>query len=140
MDEKGKVPAELSYEKWRWGFALLCDMKHHAKGLNTKRELIPGTFWAVTAFQMKLTLIRKQFGSVNPSFFFLRMGSVRDPFPDVRAVEMIESFTENFSMRFGVLCSHAANKHVLENPFAVDVSDAVEKLQLEFIELQYDSV
>jgi hypothetical protein len=31
MNDKGKVVAELSDEKWLWDLALLCDMRHHFK-------------------------------------------------------------------------------------------------------------
>jgi hypothetical protein len=36
MNEKGKVVAELSDEKWLWDLALLCDISHHVNDLNIK--------------------------------------------------------------------------------------------------------
>jgi hypothetical protein len=37
-------------------------------------------------------------------------------------------------------CSHATSICIFENPFSAEVSDAPQKLQLELIELQYDSI
>jgi hypothetical protein len=35
VNEKGKVVAELSDEKWLWDLALLCDINHHVNYLHT---------------------------------------------------------------------------------------------------------
>jgi Ca2+-dependent lipid-binding protein len=61
-------------------------------------------------------------------------GSVNVPFRSARAVEMIDSFSENFEMSVHDFRSHATDIRI------GDVSAAPAKLQLELIELQYDSV
>jgi hypothetical protein len=38
MNEKGKVAAVLSDEKWLWNLALLCDINHHLNDTNTKLQ------------------------------------------------------------------------------------------------------
>jgi hypothetical protein len=38
MNEKGKVVAECSDEKWLWDLALLCDISHHFNDSNTKLQ------------------------------------------------------------------------------------------------------
>jgi hypothetical protein len=38
MNEKGKVVAELSDEKWLWDAAFLCDISHHLNDINTKLQ------------------------------------------------------------------------------------------------------
>jgi hypothetical protein len=53
---------------------------------------------------------------------------------------MIDSVAENFKMRFNGFRSHATNVLISEIPFSVEVSDAPKKKQLEFIELQRDSI
>jgi hypothetical protein len=53
---------------------------------------------------------------------------------------MVDSLDEYFQMRCTVLCSLATNTRISENPVAVEVSDAAEKLQPELTELQHDSV
>jgi hypothetical protein len=69
MNEKGKVMAELSDEKWIWDLALLCDISNHVNYLNTKlqdqQKLISDMFGAVRAFEIKLKLFRKQLEKVN---------------------------------------------------------------------------
>jgi hypothetical protein len=58
MNEKVKVVAKLSVEKWLWDFTLLCNISHYINDLNTKlqgqQKLISDMFRAVTAFEMKL--------------------------------------------------------------------------------------
>jgi hypothetical protein len=62
------------------------------------------------------------------------------PFQCVRALEMIDYLAENCKMRFKRFRSDDTNIRVCWNPFSFDVSYALEKLQLVFIELlQYDS-
>jgi hypothetical protein len=60
MNEKGKVLAKLSDEKWLWNLAMLCDISHHINNLNTKlksqQKLISGMSGVVRAFEMKLKL------------------------------------------------------------------------------------
>jgi hypothetical protein len=53
---------------------------------------------------------------------------------------MTDSLAENFKMSFNDFRSHATNMCIFENPFSIDVSDALEKLQLELTELQYDTI
>jgi hypothetical protein len=53
---------------------------------------------------------------------------------------MIGSLTENFKMRFSDFHSYAVNIHIFENPLLVEVIDALEELQPELMELQYDSI
>jgi hypothetical protein len=66
----------------------------------------------------------------------LNDGSVIVLFLSVRAVEMIESWLESFKIRFNYFRSHATNIRIFENPFSVEVIDALEKLILELAELQ----
>jgi hypothetical protein len=47
---------------------------------------------------------------------------------------------ENVKLRFNVLRRHATDKCVFENQFSVEESRPPEKLQLELLELQYDSI
>jgi hypothetical protein len=62
MNEKGKVVAECTDEKWLWDLAFLCDVSHRVNDLNTKfqgqHKLISDIFGAVRAFEMKLKLFR----------------------------------------------------------------------------------
>jgi hypothetical protein len=88
---------------------------------------------------MKLKLFWKQLENVNLCNFsscdlLHQDGPVSVPFPHVCAVEMTDSLAENFKMRFSDFHSHSTNICIFENPFSVDVSDAVEKLYLEFTE------
>jgi hypothetical protein len=36
INEKGKIVAEFSDEKWLWDLALLCDISEHLHDLNTR--------------------------------------------------------------------------------------------------------
>jgi len=47
---------------------------------------------------------------------------------------------ENFEMRFNDFHNHAMNIHIFQDSFSVEVTDAPEKLELEFTELQHDSI
>jgi hypothetical protein len=63
MNEKDKVVAELSGEKWLWDLALLCDVSHHLNDLNTKFQCqrnISDVVGALRAFEMKRKLFRKE--------------------------------------------------------------------------------
>jgi len=71
---------------------------------------------------MKLKLFRKESESADlchlSSWDVLHKdGSVSVAFPSVCAVEMIDSFAENFKMRFSDFRSRATNIRVIENPF-----------------------
>jgi hypothetical protein len=83
MNEKGKVVAELSDEKWLWNLALLCVISHHLNDLkyqtSTSTELISDTFGAVRAFEMKLENVNLcHFSSWD---LLHQDGSVSVPFP-----------------------------------------------------------
>jgi hypothetical protein len=73
MNEKGKVVAELSDEKWRWDLALLSNISHHINDSNTKLQgqykLISDMFGAVRAFKIKLKLFQKHLENVNLCHF-----------------------------------------------------------------------
>jgi hypothetical protein len=43
-NQKGKIVAELSDEKWLWDLALLCDTSHHLNVLNTKLKVNRNSF------------------------------------------------------------------------------------------------
>jgi hypothetical protein len=120
MNEKGKVAAELSDEKWHWDLVLLCDISHHVNNLNTKfqgkKKLISDLSGTVIAFEMKLKIFPKQLENVILCHFsscdLLHMDeSVSVPFPSVHAVEMTDSLAENFKMIFNDFRSHATIKH-----------------------------
>jgi hypothetical protein len=53
---------------------------------------------------------------------------------------MVDSSVENFKMRLNDFHIHATNICIFENPFSVEVSDTLEKMQLELIELQCNSI
>jgi len=55
---------------------------------------------------------------------------------------MSDFLAEKFKIRFYDFPNHATNIciRIVENPLSVEVSDAPEKLQLELIGLQYDSI
>jgi hypothetical protein len=53
---------------------------------------------------------------------------------------MISSLAENFEVGLNVFHIHATNICIFENLPSVAVSDALERMQLEVIELQYKSV
>jgi hypothetical protein len=101
--------------------------------------------WAVPFPAGGLKRFRKQLENVNLCHFsscdlLHKYGSVSVPFPDIRAVEMIDSLAENFKTSFSDFRSHATNTLIFENPFSVEVSHTPEEMSLELSELQYDSV
>jgi hypothetical protein len=63
MNEKGKVVAELSDEKWFWDLEWLCGISCHLNDLNTElqgqQKPITYMFGAIKAFEMELKLFRK---------------------------------------------------------------------------------
>jgi hypothetical protein len=73
MNEKGKVVAKLSDEKWLWDLALLCDISPHISDLNTKlqgpQKLISDIFGVVRAFEMKLKVFRRHLENINLCHF-----------------------------------------------------------------------
>jgi hypothetical protein len=118
MNKKGKVVSKLTEENWFLYFALLCDINHHVNVLNTKlqrqQKRVSDMSGAAREFAMKPKLFRKQLENVNLCHFsscvlLYKNGSVSVPFPSVRAVEMIDSLTDNFKMRFNDFRRHATN-------------------------------
>jgi hypothetical protein len=76
-----------------------------------------------------------QFGNVNVCHFsscdlFHKDGSGDVHFPGVRAVEMIDYLAGNFKTRFYYFRCHSTNIRLFENPFSVEVSDALGKPKL----------
>jgi hypothetical protein len=74
---------------------------------------------AVTAFEMKLRLLRKLLEYVNPCHFsssdlLHKNDMVSVPFPTVRAVEMTGSLAENLKRRFNDFSSRVINTRVFE--------------------------
>jgi hypothetical protein len=52
------------------------------------------------------------------------------PFPSVRAVEMVDSLTKNFKVRFNNFRSHGTNTCTSEDPFSTEVSEVPENLSI----------
>jgi hypothetical protein len=61
MNNKGKVVAELTDEKWLWDLALLCDISKTSRSKKLTFDML-GT---VRAFEMKLKLFWKEVENVN---------------------------------------------------------------------------
>jgi hypothetical protein len=56
MNEKDKVEAKVTDERWRWDLEMLCDISYHLNYLNmelqNQQKLISDMPWADRAFQM----------------------------------------------------------------------------------------
>jgi hypothetical protein len=77
---------------------------------------------SVTAFEMKLKLVRKELGNVNLCNYsscdcLLNDGSVR-----AHDVEIIDCLAENFKIRFTDFRSHVTCIPIFYNPFFDEVS------------------
>jgi hypothetical protein len=93
-----------------WWLALLCDISHHYSttwkpNFKVKKNSFLICLGLSELLKLKLKLFRKRLEDVNVSHFsscdLLPMGgSVSVPFSRVRAVEMTNSLTENFQMRW----------------------------------------
>jgi hypothetical protein len=121
MNDKGRVVAEFSNEKWLWDLALLCDISHHINDFNTKlrgeQKLISDMFGAVRAFEIKLELFWKKLENINLCHFsscdlLHKDGSVSVPFPSNHAVEMIDTLAENLKMTFNDFHTCATNNYL----------------------------
>jgi hypothetical protein len=119
------------------------DFKQGSNKLQGQQKLTSDMCGTARAFEMKLKLFWKQLENVNLCHFsscdlLHKDGSVSVPFLNV-VVDVINFMAENFKMRFSGFCSHGTYVHVFENPFSVHVGrDALEILQFELIEMQYD--
>jgi hypothetical protein len=67
MNEKGKVVAQFSDEKWLWDLVLLCDISHHVNYLTTQlhsqQNLISDMFEAVRALRKSMCIFKNPFST-----------------------------------------------------------------------------
>jgi hypothetical protein len=78
MNEKGKVVAKRSDEKWLRGLAFLCDISHQANDLNTELQCEQKHFWYVWgchAIRNQAETISETVGKCWLVPFFLRFAS-----------------------------------------------------------------
>jgi len=142
VNEKGKVEAELSNEKWLWNLPFLCDVSCHLSDLKyqTSRstEIHFWYVWSCQSFWNEAEIILETVAKVNlccfPSCDLLhKAGSVSVLFPNVRGVEKVYSLAENFEIRFSDLRHHATRVLIFENHSPLKLVQLQKKCNLEWL-------
>ncbi|GAA6098908.1 general transcription factor II-I repeat domain-containing protein 2-like, partial [Tachysurus ichikawai] len=136
LQSKGKDTAEL------WEQKFLCDISSHLDALNLQLQgrgrVITDMYAAVRAFKTKLCLWEKEMlqGNLN---HFLCCQTIKTQISTVVCAQFAERLSvlgAEFSQRFADFDVQKCRFQLLSNPFAVDVENAPNNLQMEPIELQ----
>jgi Spin-doc zinc-finger/Domain of unknown function (DUF4371) len=149
MMEKGKEIPELVNSEWLIQLAFLVDITSLMNDLNIKLQgkgkLIHETFSEVKAFEMKLKLLKnniieKKLHNLPFCKSFFEKDKITLELPTNLFLEYIESLQNEFSRRFSDFHKHSKEIRLFQNPFAPNIEDVPEYLQLEVIDLQTNDV
>lgn len=144
MDSKGKDSSVLWDEKWKCELAFLADITAHLNALNLQLQgrdhMITDMYDAVKAFQVKLLLWETQMYQCNLLHFSCCQVMLNQVgakmFPNAHFADKLSALRTEFSRCFADFEAQKRNFELLRNPFAVDVENAPEQIQMELIELQ----
>ena len=142
MEQKGKSMAELDDKSFLNDLAFLADVTEHLNQLNTKlqgaNQIASHMYDHVRAFSRKLVMFRSQLEKFD--FTHFPCMSIMSPVSMEAYVSVINDLHEEFTQRFQDFSIHSSKFDVFANPFSASPEDSDVSLQMELIELQYDSM
>ena len=145
MIEKEKPIAELTNYKWLFDLAFLVDVTSHLNDLNMKlqgkNQLITEMMGHVRAFELKLQLWNQQIKDKKlfhfPTCEIIKKESKMNLNESYQPYSsQLEKLSKEFSQRFKDFRQNDLSLKIFSNPFAVNVNNVPEEMQMEIIELQ----
>ena len=145
MIEKEKPIAELTNYKWLFDLAFLVDVTSHLNDLNMKlqgkNQLITEMMGHVRAFELKLQLWNQQIKDKKlfhfPTCEIIKKESKMNLNESYQPYSsQLEKLSKEFSQRFKDFRQNDLSLKIFSNPFAVNVNNVPEEMQMEIIEYQ----
>ena len=142
MDSAGRPVAELSGDTntWVWKLAVVTDVTGHINDLNKrlqgKNNLLCDLYQFVLAFQTKLDFLIRQLRAGCLTHFSCCASLNISNAPLTFGIQLLETLSEQFDVRFQDMCAHSSNLQLLQNPFSACVDTSPVDIQMELIDLQ----
>lgn len=148
MKAKGRSVSEISDINWICDLAFLADITSHLNELNLKLQgkdrFVTELYDYIKAFQLKLILFKSQIISKHFSHFkcckTISGENNKIGLNINKYLSSLESLETEFNERFNDFKNYKFNFALFTNPFAIEISDAPNYIQMELIELQCDSL
>jgi len=142
--KKNEVP-QLNDAKFICDLAFLTDLTGHLNALNLKlqgkRQVITQMYDSVKSFKVKLSLFQRQLIVGNLAHFSTlnSLGKVENQSLKEYA-DIISDLHQQFVLRFNDFKALEPHFQLFATPFAVEIENIAEELQMELVDLQCDSI
>lgn len=145
MKMKNKEVPQLADSTFICNLAFLTDVTDHLNALNLKlqgrKQVITQMYDSVKSFKVKLTLWGKQLTAGNLVHFSTlnSLGKV-EPKSLKEYAEIISNLHKQFDVRFKDFKALEPHFQLFSTPFAVEIDNVAEEMQMELVELQCDTI
>ena len=145
MKMKNKAVPLLTDSTFQCNLAFLTDITDHLNALNLKlqgkKQIITQMYDNVKSFKVKLRLWMKQLGEGNLAHFSTlnSLGKV-EPKCLKECTDLLSILLQQFDVRFEDFKVLEPQFQLFLTPFAVEIDSVAEELQMELVELQFDSI
>uniref|UniRef100_A0A8C3IDC5 Uncharacterized protein n=1 Tax=Chrysemys picta bellii TaxID=8478 RepID=A0A8C3IDC5_CHRPI len=142
---KNKEVPQLADSTFICNLAFLTDVTDHLNALNLKlqgrKQVITQMYDSIKSFKVKLTLWGKQLTAGN-LVHFSTLNSLRkvEPKSLKEYAEIISNLHKQFDVRFKDLKAFEPHFQLFSTPFAVEIDNVAEEMQMELVELQCDTI
>lgn len=142
---KNKAVPLLTDSTFQCNLAFLTDITDHLNALNLKlqgkKQIITQMYDNVKSFKVKLRLWMKQLGEGNLAHFSTlnSLGKV-EPKCLKEYTDLLSILLQQFDVRFEDFKVLEPQFQFFSTPFAVEIDNVAEELQMELVELQCDSI
>lgn len=145
MIMKNRAVPLLTDSIFQCNLAFLTDIMDHLNGLNLKlqgkKQIITQMYDNVKSFKVKLRLWMKQVGEGN-LVHFPTLNSLQKVEPKCLKEyrDLLSNLLQQFDVRFEDFKILEPQFQLFSTPFAVEVDNVAEELQMELVELQCDTI
>ena len=145
MKMKNKAIPLLDYPTFQCSLAFLTDITHHVNELNVKlqgrNQIMTQMYDHVKSFKVRLGLWIKQLHEGNMIHFStLKLLGKVEPRCLKEYADLLSTLIQLFDIRFAEFKVLQPQFQLFSKPFAVQIDDVAEELQMELAELQSDTI